>query len=403
MDANFFKANRHHLVEKLQGGSVVLTNYTNVQRSADMAHTFESESNFWWLSGIEAADWWLIIDGVRGRSTLVAPKISDIHAVFDGSVSASDARLMSGADAVVNQDEGEKLLQQMSRTHSLIYTIGDDPHADFYNFSINPAGKKMHDLLSRTFTSVQDCRKDIASLRCIKQPVEMKAMRKAIDLTCSVFDDIRQRRNEFSHEYEIEAEFSYQFRRRGARGHAYDPIVAAGQNACTLHYAHNNSKLKKHQLVLMDVGARVDGYAADITRTYAHGEPTKRQLLVHSAVQKAHHQIIALLEPGLSLQDYNQSVDKIMKEALKSLGLLINSNDEDAYRRYFPHAVSHGLGVDVHDSLGAPRYLEAGMVLTVEPGIYIPEEVIGVRIEDNILITKSGNENLSQALSTDLT
>ena len=149
----------------------------------------------------------------------------------------------------------------------------------------------------------------------------------------------------------------------------------------------------------MDVGARVDGYAADITRTYAVGEPTKRQVAVHTAVQTAHQRIINLLRPGLELATYLQQVDEIMQQALQSLGLLKTPED---YRRYFPHAISHGLGVDVHASLGQQRYIEAGMVLNVEPGIYIPQENIGVRIEDDILITDKGRRNLSQKLATHL-
>jgi len=173
--------------------------------------------------------------------------------------------------------------------------------------------------------------------------------------------------------------------------------VAAGANACTLHYAHNRSKVMGRQLVLMDVGASYGGYTADITRTYAKGEPTKRQRQVHEAVEAAHHRIIGLIRPMLAVDEYQREVDAIMREAIASLGL---PSDDAALRRYFPHAVSHGLGIDVHDSLGSPRFLQAGMVLTVEPGIYLPEEGIGVRIEDDILVTAAGNENLSRRLST---
>ncbi len=149
----------------------------------------------------------------------------------------------------------------------------------------------------------------------------------------------------------------------------------------------------------MDVGAFYGGYAADISRTYVKGEPTKRQAAVHQAVEVAHHRIIKLIEPMLSVEEYQRSVDKIMKEALDSIGL---QSDDTGLRKYFPHAISHGLGIDVHDSLGAPKYFETNMVLTVEPGIYIPEENIGVRIEDDILVTANGRKNLSAALSTGL-
>ena len=148
----------------------------------------------------------------------------------------------------------------------------------------------------------------------------------------------------------------------------------------------------------MDIGARHHGYAADITRTYAYGKPTKRQQSVHATVQAAQTEIISLLEPGLSVETYQTKVDAIMKRALMDLKLITDEKDEK-YHKYFPHAISHGLGIDVHDALGKPRVLQPGMVLTVEPGIYIPEAGIGVRIEDDIVITDTGHRNMSGKLS----
>jgi Xaa-Pro aminopeptidase len=280
--------------------------------------------------------------------------------------------------------------------------LGEPPYADHYDFMLNPAPKKLFEQLARTFNSVQDCRKTLAKLRAIKQPAEITRIKKAIKLTAEAFEHVKSLADAAQYEYEIEAEFSYFFRSRGASGHAYDPIVAGGKNACTLHYIENNARLKPRELLLLDIGARVDGYAADITRTYSIGEPTKRQIEVHAAVAAAQSEIIRLLKSGLPVEQYQNDVDKIMSRALKDLGLLRGQGDESTYRTYFPHAVSHGLGVDVHDSLGGPRTLQPGMVLTVEPGIYIPEEKIGVRIEDDILITEKGASNLSARLSTDL-
>ena len=175
--------------------------------------------------------------------------------------------------------------------------------------------------------------------------------------------------------------------------------MASGKNALTLHYSKNNDSLPKNGLVLIDAGARYKGYCTDITGTYAIGASTERQKAVHAAVEKAHHAIIALLGPGKSVKEYHEQVDAIMIDALKSLGLY---NKPEDYRKYFPHAISHGLGIDVHDPLGNPTHFQPGMVLTVEPGIYIPEEKIGVRIEDDILITQTGIENLSGDLPTGL-
>lgn len=399
---NLFVTNRQRLMAELKGGVAVVGAYAAMQRGNDMAFAFEQEANFWWLTGIDAADWWVIVDAKRMKTWLVAPRVSAVHEIFDGSLSEEEALKISGADEVLARDDAKSMLRDIAKKHSVVYTLGEQPHAEHFDFVLNPAPKKLYDQLIRTFNSVQDCRKTLAKLRAIKQPAELARMKKAIKLTADAFDHAKLILEAARFEYEIEAEFSYYFRTRGAKGHAYDPIVAAGKNACTLHYVQNDAKLKSHELLLLDIGARVDGYAADITRTYAVGEPTKRQVEVHAAVETAQKDIIGLLQPGLAVEQYQKAVDRIMTKTLQDLGLMHGLNDEKNYRKYFPHAVSHGLGVDVHDSLGGPRVLRSGMVLTVEPGIYIPEEKIGVRIEDDILITEKGHSNLSARLSTSL-
>lgn len=401
MVSSFFKSNRERLIEQLHGGSIALSAYTKMQRTNDAAYFFEQESNFWWLTGIDAPDWWVVIDGARARTWLVMPDVSDTHAVFDGSLSAEDAKQISGADEVLARDEGMKLIRMLAKKHSVMHTLGDQPYAEYLDFTLNPAPKKMQELLQRSFNAVQDCRKDIAKLRAIKQPEEIEALQNAIDITIGAFKQVQSTLGNLKYEYEVEAEFTYHFRKHGAQ-HAYDPIVAGGKNACTLHYIQNDTKLKKRELLLMDIGARVDGYPADITRTFSYGDPTKRQRQVYAAVASAQKQIIHLIEPDMPIDHYQQRVDEIMIDALISVDLMKSRTDEAAFRRYFPHAVSHGLGVDVHDSLGGPKRLLPGMVLTVEPGIYIPEENIGIRIEDDILVSKTGHVNLSGKLSTDL-
>jgi Xaa-Pro aminopeptidase len=402
MDSAFFTKNRQSLSDMLTGAPLIITAYTQTQRRADMAWHFEQESNFWWLTGIEAPDWQLVIDTARSKSWLIAPGVDEVHQVFDGSLSPDDAVRLSGVDGVLTRPQAEEKITELATRHTVVYSLGDDPQASHYNFALNPAPAELKRQLARSFKDVRSARKELSALRAIKQPAELTVMQQVIDTTIDGFIAVRDRLQDFKYEYEIDAEFSYLFRKRGASGHAYDPIVAAGPNACTLHYVANSERLKKRQLVLLDIGARMGGYAADITRTYAYGEPTKRQVAVHQAVQLAQQEIIASIEPNLSVEEYQRDVDRIMTAALMGLGLMKDATDKDNYHRYFPHAISHGLGVDVHDSLGGPKYLQPGMVLTVEPGIYIPEEGIGVRIEDDILVTATGRTNLSQRLSTDL-
>jgi len=402
INKDFHVNNRRRLAESIGGGLIVLSAYGRMQRGNDASFGFEQESNFWWLTGIDAPEWWVIIDSGRDKSWLVSPDISDIHQTFDGSLSADQASKISGIESVISRDEANKLLRELAQKHSVVYSLGDSPHAQYYDFSINPAPKKMWRNLETIFNDVQDCRLEIAKLRAIKQPVEIAAIKKAIHLTVDAFKDVKEKLPNLKYEYEVEAEFTYAFRKKGAAGHAYDPIVASGLSACTLHYCENNKKLQANKILLMDIGARVDGYSADISRSYIIGQASIRQSQVHSAVEAAHHQIIKLLKPGLSFIEYYAAVDTIMKSALVELGLISLADNEDKYRRYFPHAIGHGLGVDVHDSLGQFSEFIPGMVVTVEPGIYIPEEAIGIRIEDDILITDKSNINLSASLPTTL-
>lgn len=397
MTPTFFAANRARIMAALPGALLMMTAYDALQQSGDMAAPFLQEANFFWLTGITEAGWKAVIDGTRGRLTLVRPAASDVQIIFDGMTSDEEIVQKSGANEIIHADEFEAHLRQLARKHSQAYTVQD---TNDYSFVHNPAQAQLHKVLQRVFVNVTDCGKQLAGLRAIKSTDEIAAIRRAIAVTRGAFTTVRSQLGDYRHEYEIEADMTRAFRRVNAT-HAYEPIVAAGQHAVTLHYTANAGKTPKNKGVLLDVGARVDGYAADITRTYC-ANPTKQLVAVHAAVERAHQAIIATLTPGLTVVDYMAQVDEIMKDALMKLGLLTSRDDTVAYRKYFPHAVSHGLGVDVHDSLGAPRYFAPGMVLTVEPGIYVPEWGIGVRIEDDVLVTENGHENLSRHLSTAL-
>jgi Xaa-Pro aminopeptidase len=401
LTADFFAANRNRLAESLKGGVVALSAYAEMQRSGDMAHAFEQEANFWYLTGIERPDWWVIGDSARGKWWLVAPEMSQISAVFDGDLTPREATEISGISEVIDRNEALGLLRQLHRSHSLAYTCDPSPHLEkYYTFVLNPAPKELRELLARNFNRVQNCRQELVKLRAIKQPEELACMKEAIRLTVAGFELVRNKLQDYKYEYEIEADFSYHFRLHGAQGHAYTPIVAGGKHACTLHYYQNDDRLKKRSLLLLDVGAKVANYSADITRTYAYGEPTKRQVQIHEAVREAQKRIIKLCRPGVLIEQYTQQSGEIMAETLEQVGLM-KSYDEKIFHTYFPHAMGHGLGIDPHDSLGGFKEFQPGIVMTVEPGIYIPEEEIGVRLEDDIYITNNGQVNLSAKLGSE--
>jgi len=396
IDSAFHTGNRRSFQNLIGDELFVLSGYEAVQLTGDREVPFEQEANFWYLTGIEEADWQLILDG--SFVALVRPDVDPIHAVFNGGLSTEEAQKVSGIDTVISFEEAAEHIKRAAEDKKIASTIQQDWAR--HGFTPNPAPEKLHRKLKKLFGEVTNRRLELARLRAIKQPVEILAIREAIDLTVEAFALVARQLQDLNYEYEIQAEFDYHFAKHGST-HAYEPIVATGKNACTLHYVKNTEQLRAGELTLLDIGARVQGYSADITRTYAYGEVSSRHKAVHEAVERAHKEIISLLKPQLSVKEYHESVDQIMSRELQGLGLIDNL-DDPRYRDYFPHAVSHGLGIDVHDPLGAPEYFLEGIVLTVEPGIYIPEEGIGVRIEDDILITSGGHENLSIKLPTSL-
>lgn len=401
MKSEFFIQNRQKLLEVTKGGLSVFTAHTGMQLHGDAAAPFRQDANFWYLTGIGYPDWRLVIDGKQAKSWLIAPEVDEAHQLFDGSLSLDVAKKISGVDEVIDQKSGRRLLQDLAKKRSTLYALGVPSYAEHADFTLNPASDNLRAELRRLFDEVKDCRAVLAKLRAIKQPEEIEAMERVAGISVGAFEIAKNKLNACEYEYEVEAELAYHFRKHNA-AHAFEPIVASGKNACTLHYTHNSSALRSGSMVLIDAGASSNGYPADITRTYGFGEMSQRQVAVHTAVQSAEQQIIELIRPGLAIKSYVESVDGIMKEALFSLGLMKSRKDEKAYRRYFPHAVSHGLGLDVHESLGGYEELQTGMVLTVEPGIYISEESIGIRIEDDILVTDNGWRNITGSLSTDL-
>lgn len=398
MDSSFFRGNRESLLDALKKGAlVVMTGYGEMQRTADSSIYFEQEANFWYLTGIDAPDWWVVLDGASGSQWLVAPDTSETQRVFDGSLDDETAYEVSGIKTVLPRDEALRRLRELTKHHSVVYTTEQPRHIkEHATFQLNHAQAELKKTLERMFQNVQSCNRELATLRTIKQPPEIMGIERAVKITAEAFEAVKPLLGTARHEYELDAVLGFEIRRRGAV-HAYDPIVAAGQNACTLHYVRNDAPLRRRDLVLFDVGARVSGYAADISRTYALGTPTKRQIQVHEAVRVAQQECIRLLRPGLRFDEYQTASEQIMRAALESLAL-----PTERYRGYFPHAMGHGLGIDVHDVLVGYDSFQPGMVLTVEPGLYVKEEGIGVRIEDDILITDAGHRNLSAGLSTAL-
>jgi Xaa-Pro aminopeptidase len=226
-------------------------------------------------------------------------------------------------------------------------------------------------------------------------------MQKAIDITETTFRRLLQFIKPGTMEYEIEAEIYHSFLSQRATGPAYSSIIAGGDRARTLHYIENNQECKADELILMDFGADYSGYAADLTRTVpVNGRFTRRQRTVYNACLHLHNYAKSILKPGISIIDYTEKVGEEATQQFLKIGLLkktdIKNEDPEnrAYRKYLYHGISHHLGIDVHDLGTRTEPVKAGMVFTIEPGIYIEQEKMGIRIENNVWITKSGNKDL---------
>lgn len=400
-DSSYFTHNREKVMKKLQGGLLVAAGYTGMQLTNDDNVPFVQEATFWYLSGIEFPDWWLIIDAQRGKSWLVGPDIDERHRLFSESLSNEAAIERSGVDDILSRDDALAMLRRYAKQHEMVYNVEYPDYHDHFGFTLNPAVKDMKETLARIFKNVRNFRLEIAKIRALKEQNEIEWMQAAADLTVDAFTLVKGKLPDYKYDYEVNADITHLFLAAGSEGHAFDPIIATGEGTATVHFFTKKNRLKKGSLLLMDIGVRLNGFSSDLTRTYAIGKPSKRLQEMHAAIAEVQKEIIALLRPGLSVVEYHETVDKIMMAKFVELKLM-KEGDSDAYRRLFPHAISHGLGIDVHEALGRPQYFEPGMILMVEPGLYLQDEKFGVRLEDIILITETGHKNLTAKLPIDL-
>lgn len=405
--SDFFAGNRRRLRE-LAGAEapIVITANGLLQRGGiDGAYLFHQDASFWYLTGIDEPDIVLVMD--KDEEYLIVPGRPAIRETFDGAVAYGTLTRRSGVRTVLEGKAGwERLGRRLKRAGRAATLPALPAYVERYGIYTNPARANLAARLKSYNSRLKllDLSPHLARMRVIKQPAELKAMQAAIDITISSLKDALKpaKRRGYGYEYEIEAEITRGFRRRGASGHSFDPIVAGGGRACTLHNVANDSSLKAGELVIVDVGAEVEHYAADITRTVSLGRPTKRQSQVHAAVLEVQGFALGLFKPGVTLKDYEQQVHRHMGEKLLELGLIKTNNPKNV-QKFYPHGTSHFIGLDVHDAGDYDCPLEPGMVVSCEPGIYIPKEAIGIRIEDDVLITKAGNKVLTAKLPRRLT
>lgn len=401
--ANFFTRNREKLKELIGVLPIVITANGQLQKSADTTYPFKQDANFWYATGINEPDLVLVLDD--NKEYLILPKRSDYQNIFDGQVDKAAFSRQSGITDIKEFDDGWKQLGARLRQVKQVAIIVPPPQfIEVYGMYTNPARKVLADLLKQENSSLEfvDARPYFTKLRMIKQDQEIEAIKRAIAITAEGLRRVTETTvlKKYTYEYEVEADLTHVFLKQGSN-HAFDPIIASGKRACVLHNTGNKGKLSPNELLLFDIGAEYCGYAADISRTVALGELTDRQLQVYKSVLEVQQYAFELLKPGIMLTEYEQQVESFMGEKLREL-CLIKTVESSEIRKFYPHATSHHIGLDVHDVDDRKQPLAPNMVITVEPGIYIPEEQTGVRIEDDVLITSNGVEILSSSLPSEL-
>lgn len=377
-------------MQALPNSLIVLTAHASLQESADTAFPFRQDSNFWYLTGLQEPNALLVIDTKKAEASLLLPKKNEYQDEWDGSLDIAKIKEQTGISDICERSVlSQKLLDAKKLKLQICYITPAPEIIEPYGFYSNPARRVLEAEIRKIEDKPKDIRLDIARLRQIKQPVELDAIQEAINITGKTLLEIKNRLDDFTNEKDLERAITAGFYANGSDGHAYTPIVAGGVNASVIHYTDNNQNLSDSQLILLDVGAKVDGYAADISRTWAYGKPTDIQKTVYDAAIFLQDKAFSLLKAGVDIRQYQEIMEKFAAKEIKKLG-----GNPDRY----PHGFSHFLGIDVHDAGDYSSPLQVGSIITVEPGLYFKELGIGVRIEDDILITEYGFKNLSEQI-----
>ncbi|HYC41166.1 MAG TPA: aminopeptidase P N-terminal domain-containing protein [Chitinophagaceae bacterium] len=407
LNPQIFIRNRERFMERMQKNSIaIFVSNDEVPVNGDALYPFRQNSDLFWLSGItqEASMVILFPDNPdpKYREVLVLVRPNEMKEKWDGKrLRTEEAQAISGIRTILWLDSLDPLLQPWIHLADTIYL--DSNENDRKATLIRSSDYRYIDEMRARYPlhRYERAAKIMKDLRAVKTALEIEVMQKAIDITENTFRRLLKFIRPGVMEFEIEAEIWHSFLSQRATGPAYGSIVASGDRARTLHYVSNNQECRDGELLLMDFGAEYGGYCGDLTRTVpVNGRFTRRQRTVYNACLRLHDYAKSLLKPGISIVEYTERVGEEATQQFLKIGLLrktdIKNEDPDnrAYRKYLYHGISHHLGIDVHDLGTRTEPIRAGMVFTVEPGIYIEEEQMGIRIENNVWITRNGNRDL---------
>ncbi|WP_031433917.1 Xaa-Pro aminopeptidase [Methylomarinum vadi] len=419
MKQNEFKRRRKLLMQQVGKGNIALiASASSRTRNRDVEYPFRQDSDFYYLTGFNEADSLAVFIPGReqGEYILFCREFDEQKALWEGAHAGLEGatKHYEADDSFPIDDLSDILPGMLENKAKVFYPMGRDSDLDHQLLEwINNIRKQSRNGISAPGELVS-LEHVLHEMRLIKSPAELKLMRRAAEVSAKAHARAMQCCKPGMYEYQVEAEIVHEFMREGLRAVAYPSIVAGGQNACVLHYTENKDKLRKDDLLLIDAGVECDHYAADITRTFpVSGKFSEAQKALYQLVLDAQYAAIEQVRPGLPWNKAHDASVQVLTKGLVKLGLLKGRVPklikDEKYKQFYMHRIGHWLGMDVHDVGDYKvndqwRVLEPGMVLTVEPGLYIPAECetvdekwrgIGIRIEDDVLVTRDGHEILT--------
>ncbi|MCC6939537.1 MAG: aminopeptidase P family protein [Flavobacteriales bacterium] len=401
LSAATYREHRARFRPLLEKGGLALFHSNDIMpTSADGSMPFKQASDIFYLSGIDQEETILLLfpDAVdaKDREILFVRETNETIAIWEGAkYSQKEATELSGIATVLWTSSYEATIKRLVPQCEHLYLNSNEHLRQGNEVETREERKNAETRAQFPLHSLRRSAPIMHRIRSRKTKEEVEQIQRAIAITGKAFERVCGFVKPGVKEYEIEAEITHEFIRNGSRGHAYTPIIASGYNACVLHYISNDLVCNDGDVILMDFGCEYGGYASDLTRCVpVNGRFTKRQKDVYNAVLRVKNEATQLLRPGTLLADYHKEVGKIMESELIGLGLLDKNDvakqdpEKPLYKKYFMHGTSHFLGLDVHDVGLWNEMIQPDMVFTVEPGIYIREEKLGIRLENNILVTR---------------
>ena len=397
INPNLFSTNRTRLIELLPDNAIAIFNSNDIMpTNADGEMGFRQNNDFFYLTGIDQEESTLVVLKRNSLATfhLFLKETSDLIKIWEGAkLTITEAQELSLIQDVQWNDRLAPFLNEKVKEHDTYFYNSNDHGRSASKVQTRDDRFNIEFQTSHPHLKLTKSAPLMHQLRQVKSRTEIDIIQKACNITEKAFRRVLQYTKPSIYEYEIEAEITYDFLKNRSRGHAYAPIIAGGKNACILHYTDNNEIINNGDVILMDFGAEYANYASDMTRSIpANGRFTKRQKEVYNAVLDSMNYAKTQLTPGNTIAQYQKEVSLHIEKHLVDLGLITMNEIKEqdpkspAFRKYFMHGVSHSLGLDVHDVDNRDRPFENGMVYTIEPGLYIPQENLGIRLENNFVI-----------------